>query len=613
MASTPNYLWSFYHEFENQFIYYLTNGIGIMLVTSLVIVIFGNKKSANIVNVAAADDSLPEQKLHKYTVIIETANSLGVSCDKCTIIQFQVCGKIAKTKYYKLAAYMDDAFIFQRGNKDIFLVKTQDVLGEVEEIKILIDNKKWKPVNAEVMKTSSGEKYKVPVRVLHSDVPGDAEASEVFPVKDKGFCQTVCSSLFRNHHWLSPILVSLRFGAYTSVVNNVMIFVGIVSVLTSTLIVYIVVAPDDGDEFLFDVDSLLWCIYVTMSVFLVIAVLDIILRNVRSGYFPDIRDFLTKMKENEILPNTSNPLQTYLRSKSFNFCSVDPLKSSESSFYSIAESDKDYNKDQGILHDGDLYRSCIEFQKDTGLQQDGDLFKSCTDFHTEMELDRNASAKKNKKKSNSMTKSSTETGSPKGANNNAEQTDAATGTNVKSADSMQGVPLNFSLLDALSEMDGSVISVQEAGEELRDFIKQLTSFLCSKLKHYRRKLEQGDMGCLDNADPFVTKLILSVMKCLSKYILDISFSQGLTIPVIRSRLANYQTLEKETLPDLSSIVICAVMEECTDRLMNEKTISVAHLEEISRKLLEYTCVIAEVFDQKLRLPDLHELFAGQRH
>lgn len=82
-------------------------------------------------------------------------------------------------------------------------------------------------------------------------------------------------------------------------------------------------------------------------------------------------------------------------------------------------------------------------------------------------------------------------------------------------------------------MDGCIISLDEAGAELQDFIKQLSSFINSQLKSYRRRIQSGDIECFDEADHFVKKLIEKVMKCLSKYILDIAFQQGITciIPV----------------------------------------------------------------------------------
>lgn len=77
---------------------------------------------------------------------------------------------------------------------------------------------------------------------------------------------------------------------------------------------------------------------------------------------------------------------------------------------------------------------------------------------------------------------------------------------------------------------------------------------------------------------------------------------GLTRPILKRKLANAPELEKDTLPSIASLIICAIIEECTERLLYEKSMTMPDLEEISRKLMDYACMIAEVFDQKLRLP-----------
>jgi hypothetical protein len=49
----------------------------------------------------------------------------GVSCERGALIYLQLIGKVTKSALFRLDVLMDDEFIFQSGNKDIFLIKTK--------------------------------------------------------------------------------------------------------------------------------------------------------------------------------------------------------------------------------------------------------------------------------------------------------------------------------------------------------------------------------------------------------------------------------------------------------------------------------------------------------
>lgn len=124
-----------------------------------------------------------------------------------------------------------------------------------------------------------------------------------------------------------------KFGAYTGTMNILLIFFGISSLLMSTLIVYILIQPETRDSVYIDMYTFTWCSFVTGMTFVSAAIFEFMLRNIRSGYLPDIVKFKNQMNENEEKPTKSNRLHTYLEEKKYNFTSETEIKS-EGSFYS---------------------------------------------------------------------------------------------------------------------------------------------------------------------------------------------------------------------------------------------------------------------------------------
>ena len=57
------------------------------------------------------------------------------------------------------------------------------------------------------------------------------------------------------------------------------------------------IAPVAGDTVYFDINTFAWTCYVTGFIFVAVSLFEFILRNVKSGYQPDIREFKKKMLE----------------------------------------------------------------------------------------------------------------------------------------------------------------------------------------------------------------------------------------------------------------------------------------------------------------------------
>ncbi|XP_063422481.1 uncharacterized protein LOC134706992 [Mytilus trossulus] len=320
-------LWSWRHDFDNRFVYYLTGGISLMYVVTLVMIYYGNPRTPKVVDVRPLEDMTQEKKLHKYLLIVDTSQRPGVSCTRETSIFIQLTGEMAISSYFKVAVFDEGKFIFQRGCKDLILFRIKEYLGQVIEVKMLVTNLKWRPEKVEVVKTSTGERFVVPVRVVYPGSTSSSESGTVYPVAKRNICKVIFQSVLQYHHWISMALGPNKFGAYTGTMNILLIFFGISSLLMSTLIVYILIQPETRDSVYIDMYTFTWCSFVTGMTFVSAAIFEFMLRNIRSGYLPDIVKFKNQMNENEEKPTKSNRLHTYLEEKKYNFTSETEIKS----------------------------------------------------------------------------------------------------------------------------------------------------------------------------------------------------------------------------------------------------------------------------------------------
>lgn len=332
-------LWSWRHDFDNRFVYYLTGGISLMYVVTLIMTYYGNPRTPRVVDVRPLEDMTQEKKLHKYLLIVDTSQRPGVSCTRETNIFIQLTGEMATSSYFKVAVFDEGKFIFQRGCKDLILFRIKEYLGQIVEVKMLVTNLKWRPEKVEVVKTSTGERFIVPVRVVYPNSISSSESGTVYPVTKRNICSVVFLSVLQYHHWISMALGPVKFGAYTGTMNILLIFFGISSLLMSTLIVYIIIEPETRDSVYIDMNTFAWSGFVTAMTFVSAAIFEFMLRNIRSGYLPDIVKFKNQMNENEEKPTKSNRLHTYLEEKKYNFSSETEIKSEES-FHSEIEDDK---------------------------------------------------------------------------------------------------------------------------------------------------------------------------------------------------------------------------------------------------------------------------------
>ena len=124
-------------------------------------------------------------------------------------------------------------------------------------------------------------------------------------------------SLLQYHHWIS-FIVAVRFGAFTSAVASLLLFLGLTVLLVGTLIGYIVFAPVSGESVQFYVSMLAHTSYITVLTFILVGLLELIFRNIRTGCLTDIETFKLEMFEGEDKPKNLRTKYNYVEWKKYN-------------------------------------------------------------------------------------------------------------------------------------------------------------------------------------------------------------------------------------------------------------------------------------------------------
>ncbi|XP_060077175.1 uncharacterized protein LOC132556749 [Ylistrum balloti] len=215
-------------------------------------------------------------------------NIRSSSCPSHAKVFVQLVGQNVVSNYYMIKVFSSGRFLLQRGNKDILLIRTKEYLGPVEEVKVVVSGLKtvsWRPNSVSVTCMTSGEAYFVDCRLLNANnTATDGDDYVFFADNRKSWsCHAILRRIATFHPWLSPFNVPLRFGKFTSVVSTSLVFLALTLLMTLTLVGYILTVNNAADIFCLEIDFVIMTVVVEVAVSLVMYLLNILLRNVKSG------------------------------------------------------------------------------------------------------------------------------------------------------------------------------------------------------------------------------------------------------------------------------------------------------------------------------------------
>ncbi|XP_069121590.1 uncharacterized protein [Argopecten irradians] len=283
-------LWPDPPETNNEFMYYLCGGLGIIYLMCLILAYSSKKSKSSIIVVTPNEEVENEKLLHKYLLVLSTSLLPGSSCSSKAKVFIQLVGKKVKSNYNMIKVFSGDRFLFQRGNKDIILIRTKEYLGPLHEVKIVVSTGlsyiKWRPYSALVTCMTTGNTYPVDCRLINpTRTAVQGEDGIVFPYNNRRSCS--CHAILRKiatfHPWLSPFNVPLRFGNFSQVDSTNFIFLALTLLMALTLVGYILTSTNVTETFSMEVEFVIMAAVTVAAVSIVMYLLSILLRNVKSG------------------------------------------------------------------------------------------------------------------------------------------------------------------------------------------------------------------------------------------------------------------------------------------------------------------------------------------
>lgn len=87
------------------------------------------------------------------------------------------------------------------------------------------------------------------------------------------------------HHCVSPVNLPIRFGAYTAIVNVLLMFFTCSLLMMGTLITQILTSMDNTDSFILEIDHIIYTFVTVAGTCVFIALLEILMRKIKSGRY----------------------------------------------------------------------------------------------------------------------------------------------------------------------------------------------------------------------------------------------------------------------------------------------------------------------------------------
>ncbi|OWF35340.1 hypothetical protein KP79_PYT03908 [Mizuhopecten yessoensis] len=284
------HLWSDTEETKNEFINYLTSGFGLIYLMCLGLAYANSRSKSSIIVVPPNEDVEDENSLHKYLLVLTTSLARGSSCSSHAKVFLQIIGQNVQSKYYNIKVFASNRFLLQRGNTDILLIRTKDYLGPLQEVKVVVSGLKtvtWRPSSVSVTCMTTGETYSVDCRLIGvNDTTSEGEGGLVFSCSDDRklwSCHAILKRIVTFHPWLSPFNVPLRFGKFTPVVSTNIVFLALISLMTLTLVGYILTSVNVTDNFSLEIECVIMAVVAAVTVDLLVYLSSVMLRNVKAG------------------------------------------------------------------------------------------------------------------------------------------------------------------------------------------------------------------------------------------------------------------------------------------------------------------------------------------
>ncbi|KAK3105802.1 hypothetical protein FSP39_006034 [Pinctada imbricata] len=295
-------------EINNQFVYYVTGGLGLIYLVALFFAFVSTRTKSSIVVLPPVEKFEDERVLHKYVLVIDTSCNLGIGSSLCkrASICIQLMGTKHHSKLYKLHAMQGGQLLLQRGNKNIFIFKTKDYLGDILKVKLVISGdytNKWIPVRTRVIRLATGARWDVPIEVIHLGTDTTEPVTYQYSTA-LNCCGTTVHHFLSYHTWFSPLVSDTRFGAYTNTINSIVLFFGISVLFMGSMLVYIFVPQDLSDVFYLEQEQLIYSLYVALALGSAVGLFKLTIYQCKSGSKKKVMTYQELCQKHEMVTET---------------------------------------------------------------------------------------------------------------------------------------------------------------------------------------------------------------------------------------------------------------------------------------------------------------------